>query len=207
MGFLSGKPKVLILGDESLKGHAATVQKSLADQAEVIFATTTGDDPYTSKSLLAQLDLLLGEEKWDLIYLTVGLNDLVYRAPGIVSFRVMHPNAGGVITVNLADFTDHLSEIVKQLTKRQVRFLWASIPPATSSIIGIREAGSEKRYNEAAAKIMKQAGVKIHDLHSETRALLKPNQQDRGVEVSAFQRLPIHESITEILAQELKLKR
>ena len=70
------KRKILIIGDSISIGYFPFVQTALADQAEVVH--NKGNAQHTGTGL-KNINVWLGEEKWDVIQFNWGLWDLCYR--------------------------------------------------------------------------------------------------------------------------------
>jgi len=84
-------PRVLILGDRFSQGLQGSVVNELKERAQVVWG-----DPGDTSYALANLDALLGKDKWDVIHFNLGLPDLCYKDPSIKGIRAMSKSAGGV---------------------------------------------------------------------------------------------------------------
>ena len=159
-------PRVLILGDRIYEQTAAEVAKGLKDRAEVVCVPIQPGEVRNTTTLLKDLDRLLGQGKWDLIHFNSGLGDLVYRAPGMESFRVLPREAGGVRAVDPELYARNLQELVGRLKKTGATLIWTSTTPIARSSQRIFEPGSEVEYNRIAAKVMAANGVTVNDVHA-----------------------------------------
>ena len=116
-----------------------------------------GEVLYTSTAL-AHLDTWLGDEKWDLIHFNFGLGDLVYRAPGMKSFRVMSKEVGGVRATSAQQYEKNLVELVGRLKASGAKLIWASTTPIRHSSSNVFQMGSEIEYNSIAATTYSSSG-------------------------------------------------
>lgn len=148
-------PRVLILGDPIYQQISGSLTKEVKGQWEVVVPRFEPGEVFNSTTLLEKLDELLGEKKWDVIHFNVGLGDLVHRAPGMKSFRVFPRHAGGVRTTPPVRYEQNLQELVKRLKATGAKVIWASTTPIRHSSTDVFELGSEIKYNEIAAKVMK----------------------------------------------------
>lgn len=203
----AAKPRILILGDTHGRPHASWVSKLLKDQAEVVYKTTSSEEVYDTRTVLAKIDEWLGEEKWDLIYFNIGLSDLVYRAPGIESFRVMSREAGGVRNTSSEEYEKNLRELVSRLQATDAKLVWASTLPIGRSLLDVHEPGSEIEYNRIAAKVMTEAKIPIDDLHAYSLTLLSEKEQKGGVQPGQFNKNPLFSPMIDVICKELALNR
>ena len=167
-------PRVMIFGDELFAPAAADIAKTFKGKAVVVHVKIPDDLPPTTASALAAFDRIVGKEKWDVIHFSFGLGDLVHRAPGMKSFRVMSKRAGGIPTTSADEYEKNLDALVQKLAKTGARLVWASTPPITSASREFFVPGNEVAYNQRAAAVMARHGVPVNDLHAFLSEQLKP---------------------------------
>lgn len=73
-----------------------------------------------------------------------------------------------------------LREIVRRLQRTGAKLIFATTTPIPAGTLG-RVEGSEVRYNEAALRVMREAGVAINDLHGYVRMRPAAIQLPRNV--------------------------
>jgi len=152
-------PNVLILGDSISIGYTVPVRDALQGAANVFRPETNCGD---TRKGLEQLDVWLGDRKWDVIHFNWGLHDLAYRSP-----KVRLDKVNGTQSVPLEQYKENLEKLVIRLKQTGAVLIWASTTVVPENEPG-RVPGDEIRYNAAAAEIMKRHGVTIHDLHAVT---------------------------------------
>lgn len=196
-------PRVLILGDSVYQNPAQHATKLLQGKAVIVRADQSGE-AFNTTTALANLDELLGPEKWDLIHFNYGLGDLVHRAPGMKSFRSMPVRSGGIRATSPADYEKNLTEIVKRLKATGAKLIWASTTPITGDGLGIYEIGSELEYNAIAAKIMTANQIPVNDMHATICAMLEPTKNG-GSHPTNFGRISIHPPLIAAICRELAI--
>lgn len=199
-------PRVLMLGDRIYQEPAAEVAKELKDRVEVVYHRLEPGEVRNSTTALANLDEWLGEERWDLIHFNVGLGDLVYRAPGMNSFRVFPRGAGGVRATSPEVYRRNLDELVKRLQATGAKLVWASTTPIRHSATDVFEKGSEIEYNKIAARVMAAHAVPVNDMYSFVLELIDMEKPaSHGVDPFFFDRKPVHPPIVEAICKGLSL--
>jgi len=168
-------PRVLLIGDSISIGYTVDVQKLLAGKANVHRIPTNGG-PTTNG--LENLKKWLGDGKWDVIHFNWGLHDLKYVVRG--STIVDATAVGAHPQIALADYEKNLRELVAQLKATGAKLIWCSTTPVPPGAKG-RIAGDELKYNEAAARVMKEAGIPTNDLHAHAAPKLSEIQQKADV--------------------------
>lgn len=201
-------PRVLILGDSVYQQPSSGAASILQGRVEVAYrAIPPGAVRYTGLALL-KLDEWLGDESWDLIHFNFGFGDLIHRAPGMETFRVMPRLAGGVRTTSPADYEKNLREIVRRLKKTGARLIWANTTPIRSSTTDVFELGSEVKYNEIAAAIMAEEKIPVNDMYSYALGILDMDRPgSHGVDPFFFDRKPMYPPIVRKVLEELNLIR
>ena len=203
----SALPRVLILGDSVYQQPAAEAAKELQGKVQVVYPARKPGEVRNSATVLANLETLLGEEPWDVIVFNVGLGDLVHRAPGMKSFRVMAREAGGIRTTNPQQYEKNLRELVKQLQATGAKVVWASTTPIRHSSSNVFELGTEVEYNAIAAKVMAQQKVPTCDMYTYVLSLIDMQRPaSHGADPFFFDRKPLHPPIVRSILSELQRK-
>lgn len=198
-------PRVLILGDPIYQQISGSLTKEVKGQWEVVVPRFEPGEVFNSTTLLEKLDELLGEKKWDVIHFNVGLGDLVHRAPGMKSFRVFPRHAGGVRTTPPVRYEQNLQELVKRLKATGAKVIWASTTPIRHSSTDVFELGSEIKYNEIAAKVMKAHGVPINDMYGFVLKLIDMDKPaSHGADPFFFDRKPIHPPVLDAVKSAVR---
>jgi len=200
--------KVLFLSGPVQQAIVKAASKELQGQVQIKSAEFTAND---SGSALANLDKLIGDEKWDLIYFNFGIGDLFYKDPKTREIRAMSKNSGGVRVSTPEQYEKNLDLLVQRLKKTGARLLWGSTTPLVTvdffpSFKGnLFEANSEVGYNEIASKVMKRHGVSVVDLHAYVMKYFKKDEKhppySKYDQEMARKGHPLHEPlITAIMA-------
>lgn len=154
-------PKVLIIGDSISIGYTPYVKRQLKDEATV--SRNPGNAAHTGTGL-EKIDAWLGDTRWDVIHFNWGLHDLCYRNPKSKN-QAGRDKVNGTLTTTLEQYEKNLDQLVTRLAKTGATLVWASTTIVPGGEPG-RIAGDDKKYNEAAARVMKKHGVVTNDLHS-----------------------------------------
>lgn len=174
-----GLPRVLLIGDSISIGYTVAVQQLLAEKANV--HRNPGNAGPTTNGL-KNLKSWLGDSPWDVIHFNWGLHDLKYvgatnDALADPKLPTSHPQ------VPLQEYEKNLRELVRQLQASGAKLIWCTTTPVPEGAQG-RVSGDEVKYNEAAARVMKEAGAAISDLCSHANAKLKDIQLPANVHFS-----------------------
>jgi acyl-CoA thioesterase-1 len=156
-------PRVLVIGDSISIGYTVPVRAKLKGKANVhrplanCAATING---------LKDLDKWLGDPKtpagkWDVIHFNWGLHDLKYH-DGKGTIRAVNE---GTQQVPVAEYEKNLRTLVKRLKETGATLIWASTTPVPEGTLG-RVPADAKKYNDAAARVMKDEGVQTDDLYA-----------------------------------------
>jgi lysophospholipase L1-like esterase len=150
-------PKVVLVGDSIRLGYAPLVAKRLEGKARVVSVEANGGD---SANVLKHLDEWVIAEKPAVVHLNCGLHDLK-----LAKKTKQHQ-------VPLEQYEANLKEIVARVRKGTTAAL---VFADTTPILDDRHArrggdfdrfeADVKRYNDAARKVMREAGVPVGDLH------------------------------------------
>jgi acyl-CoA thioesterase-1 len=159
---------VLLLGDSIAGGYAGAVSSLLKGKAFV----QRGNNGGPSTAGLKNLDEILGDEPWDLIHFNWGLHDMTFQSR-------MAPEERGI-----NQYAARLGQLVARLKKTNAKLIWATTTPwcpepydyaaKRLKVILQYSAEDEKRWKDAALKVMKEHDIPVNDLH----ALLLPNLND-----------------------------
>ncbi len=154
-------PRVLLIGDSISIGYTLAVRELLAGKANV-HRPQTNCGPTTNG--LKNLDAWLGDGKWDVIHFNWGLHDLKYvGSKGEVLADV--GAEGSLQQVPIAEYEANLKTLVERLKKTGAKLVWCATTPVPAGAKG-RVPGDEVKYNEAAARVMQEAGIPTDDLYA-----------------------------------------
>lgn len=133
-------PRVLLIGDSVSRGYTQAVRKSLAGKANVHRAPANCGP---TASGLKNIDVWLGDGKWDVIHFNFGIHD---RGTPI------------------ADYTKRLDQLIDRMKKTGAKLVWASTTPIPDDRPKGQTAASIVERNKAAAELMKKHGIAVDDL-------------------------------------------
>ncbi len=170
---VAGLPRVMLIGDSISMGYTVPVRELLKGVANVHRAPTNCGD--TTKGL-ESLDSWLGTGKWDVIHFNWGLHDLKYFD---ANKKLATPDKGKQVNP-LPVYEKNLRELVARMKKTGAKLIWCATTPVPDGCDG-RIKGAEVEYNQVAAKIMKENGVAIDDLHAYAAAHLAEIQLPKNV--------------------------
>jgi lysophospholipase L1-like esterase len=142
-----GLPRVLLVGDSISIGYTLPTRAALAGKANLHRIPTNAG---TSAKTLENLDKWLGDGKWDVIHINVGLHDI--------------KQVKGARQVSPEDYEKNLRSIIVRLKKTHATIIWASTTIVPEGAAG-RTAGDEVKYNAIAAKVMNDEKVAVNDLY------------------------------------------
>ncbi|MBM3860119.1 MAG: SGNH/GDSL hydrolase family protein [Verrucomicrobia bacterium] len=174
---VAGLPRVMLIGDSISMGYTVAVRELLKGVANVHRPPTNCGD--TTKGLQS-LDEWLGTGKWDVIHFNWGLHDLKYLDE---NKKLTTPDKGKQVNP-LPVYEKNLRELVARLKKTGAKLIWCSTTPVPEGCDG-RVKGTELEYNKVAAKIMKENGVAIDDLHAFATKRLSEIQLPKNVHFHA----------------------
>ena len=154
-------PRVLILGDSISIGYTLPVRAALKGVANVHRIPTNGGP--TSKGR-EHIEDWLGASKWDVIHFNFGLHDLKYLGPK--GQNLADPKGeGSHQQVPIADYEKNLRTMVARLEKTGAELVWRTTTPVPPGARG-RVVGDSVKYNQAAAKVMKERKIAIDDMYT-----------------------------------------
>ena len=142
-------PRVLLIGDSISIGYTLPVRAALSGKANVHRAPTNCGPTIRG---LEQLDQWLGDGKWDVIHFNWGLHDLKFIE--------------GKRQVPLDEYEKNLRTLTERLKKTGATLIWCSTTPYPADVNPKRIPEDAVKYNEAAARVMKDLEVETNDLYS-----------------------------------------
>jgi acyl-CoA thioesterase-1 len=157
-----GLPRVLLIGDSISMGYTLDVRKRLEGQANVHRIPANGGP---TPNGVANLKPWLGDKKWDVIHFNWGLHDLKFIVGEDKSKLVPAETPGAKHQVPLADYEKNLAQLVSEMKATGAKLIWCSTTPVVAETPG-RQTEDVLKYNEAAARVMKAAGVATDDLYA-----------------------------------------
>ena len=157
-------PRVLLIGDSISIGYTVPVREALKGKANVHRAPTNCGP--TTRGL-AQIDSWLGDGKWDVIHFNWGLHDLKF--------------IDGKRQVPLDEYEKNLHTLTKRLKETGATLIWCSTTPYPADVSPKRIPEDAVKYNEAAARVMKEFEVETDDLYTFALDKLDDIQQPSNV--------------------------
>jgi len=147
-------PRVLLIGDSISKGYTPYVVEMMKEQALV---THNKGNAGPAMRGLENIDEWLAVDKWDVIHFNWGLHDMYVwnykeddRAP--------------------AAYEKRLDTLVQRLKKTEAKLIWATTTPvcleAEKKCKVKIDPATEKKYLDAAARVMKKHKIQVNDLHA-----------------------------------------
>ncbi len=168
-----GLPRVLLIGDSISVGYTLPVRALLKGRANV--HRVDGNCGDTARGL-AHLDEWLGSGKWDVIHFNFGLHDLKYLDE---KGQYVPPEKGKQVAPP-PKYEENLRQFVQRLRKTGAKLIFATTTPVPAESLG-RVEHDEIRYNETAARVMKENGVAIDDLAALVAPRLAELQRPKNV--------------------------
>ncbi len=165
-----GLPRVLLIGDSISMGYTLPVRDLLKGKANLHRIQANAG---STKDGIEKLGAWLGAGKWDVIHFNWGLHDLKHWKDAKLD------NAGPVVST-LDEYEKNLRELVKRLKATGAKLIWATTTPVPAGSGG-RIANDELKYNEAAARVMKDEGIPTDDLHALCQPKLAEWQRPQNV--------------------------
>lgn len=147
-------PPVLLIGDSISISYTQYVRDRLAEEALVYRAP---DNCGTTRRTLANLDVYLGEIDWQVIHVNCGIHDVTLTNNG-------DRDPDGSPQVPLDEYRENLTRIIHRLNDTGATPIWATTTPVTAEV-AVRRDKDIRRYNDAAAEIMRQHEIPINDLY------------------------------------------
>lgn len=174
-----GLPRVLLIGDSISIGYTLAVREELKGRANV-HRPTTNCGPTTNG--LANLEKWLGDKPWDVIHFNWGLHDLKYMNAQGTLLNPADPKANQQVPPE--QYEKNLRELVARLKKTGATLIWCETTPVPVGAAG-RVADDSVKYNEIAARVMRESGIATDDLHAFAKSRLQEIQLPANVHFSA----------------------
>lgn len=153
-------PRVLLIGDSVSRGYTQPARTFLEGKANVHRAPANCGP---TASGVKNLDVWLGEGKWDVIHFNFGIHDRATPA---------------------ADYVKRLEEIVGRLEKTGAKLVWASTTPIPDNPAQKQTAASIVEKNALAAEVMRKHGIPTDDLFAAITPKLAQLQNPNDVHFS-----------------------
>lgn len=141
--FVADDPKlrrVLLIGDSVSRGYTQSVRKALAGKANVHRAPANCGP---TASGLRNIDVWLGDGKWDVIHFNFGIHDR---------------------NTAVADYEQRLAQLIRRMEQTGAKLVWASTTPIPDDPEKKQTAASIVDRNQVAAALMEKHGVATNDL-------------------------------------------
>ncbi len=193
-------PNVLILGDSISIGYTPFVQELMKGKANVyrpVFPDGKPENCAGTTKGVDNIDYWLGDTKWDVIHFNFGLHDLKHEDPQTGKAT---KNPKDPYQADLKTYKKNLRVILDRLQQTEAQLIFATTTPVPNKLVSpLREPETVVKYNKAAVKIMKKAGVPINDLYALTLPKLADIQRENNVHfVEAGSRLMAEKVVEEI---------
>lgn len=150
-------PRVVLIGDSIRLGYAPIVARKLEGRARVISVEQNGGDSSRVRANLEEWALAI---RPDIVHFNAGLHDLK-----LLKATNQHQ-------VPLDQYRENLRDIAGRLQRATAaRIIFAATTPIIDARHAARQANFDRleadvrRYNGAAAGVMREAGIPINDLH------------------------------------------
>jgi hypothetical protein len=154
-------PRVLLIGDSVSRGYTQAARKALTGKANVHRAPANCGP---TASGLKNIDVWLGDGKWDVIHFNFGIHD---RATPIDDYQL------------------RLGLLIERMTQTGAKLIWASSTPCPDTKDGKYKSAPILERNTAAAGIMKKNGIPTDDLFSAITPHLATMQNPDDVHFNA----------------------
>lgn len=149
-----GVPQALIIGDSISLGYTPHVVQLLKGKANVVHHK--GNAGPTMRGI-AEIDQWIGDKQWDIIHFNWGLWDMygwryekIDRSP--------------------AAYAKRLETLVARLKKTNAKLIWATTTPicpdAEKKCKVKIDPATERKYLDAALRVMKKHSIQVNDLHA-----------------------------------------
>ena len=149
--YVPGRPRILVIGDSISRGCTLPLRHALKGKVNVHRAPQNCSSTEVG---IANLDVWLGDGKWDLITFNFGIHD---RA------------------ASRADYKTRLAQITRRLRATGAKLVWVTTTPVPESVNEHRKE-SVDRLNQVADALMKEHSVPILDLNRAVAPLLDEYQ-------------------------------
>lgn len=173
-------PRVLLIGDSVSRGYTQAVRKALAGKVNVHRAPANCGP---TASGLKNIDVWLGDGKWDLIHFNFGIHDR---------------------NTPIADYQQRLEQLIERMNKTGAKLVWASSTPCPDTKDGKYKAAPIPERNTAAAEVMKKHGIAIDDLFTAITPHLATMQNPDDVHFNAQGYDFLGETVAKAITEALK---
>lgn len=191
-------PAVALIGDSIRLGYAPGVMERLQGKARILSLAENGGD---SNNVLKHLDRCL-QERPVLVHLNCGLHDLKVD-------RQTRKHQ-----VELPVYEANLREIAARVRREGAALVFANTTPIQDARHAARGAGFDRfeadveRYNAVALRVMREAGVPVHDLHELVRKHgVERLQQADGTHYAEIGNQVLAEAVADCVTRQLKVLR
>ncbi len=150
-------PRVLLIGDSVSRGYTESVRKAMTGKANVHRAPANCGP---TASGLKNIDVWLGEGRWDLIHFNFGIHDR---------------------NTPVADYCQRLVQLIERMSKSSAKLLWASTTPIPDDPAKQQTAVSVVERNQAAGEVMQRRGIATVDLFTAVTPHLAEMQNPNDV--------------------------
>lgn len=154
-------PRVLLIGDSVSRGYTQSVRKALAGKANVHRAPANCGP---TASGLRNIDVWLGDGKWDVIHFNFGIHDR---------------------NTAVADYEQRLAQLIRRMEQTGAKLVWASTTPIPDDPEKKQTAASIVDRNQVAAALMEKHGVATNDLFAVITPHLAELQNPNDVHFNA----------------------
>lgn len=154
-------PRVLLIGDSVSRGYTLPTRKALVGVANVHRAPANCGP---TASGLKNLDVWLGDGKWDLIHFNFGIHDR---------------------GTPLKDYSARLEQVAERLQKTGAKVIWATTTPIPDVPAQKQTAASIVERNAAALAIMQRRQIPVDDLFAAITPQLAKLQNPNDVHFTA----------------------
>ena len=187
--------QILLIGDSISEGYTPFVKDFFAGNADVHRPNENCGSTHLG---LEKLDAWLGETRWDVIHFNWGLHDL--RCVEENGEFVVIPT--GIHFVPLTDYEENLRSLVGRLKQTGAKLIWCTSTPVPKGCFW-RVENDEVRFNEVAARVMRDENIPVSHLHEAVSPRLlefqKPNDVHFNVAGSAFMGKKVFEAIKRLI--------
>lgn len=200
---VAGLPRVLLIGDSISIGYTVGVRELLAGKANV-HRPLTNCGP-TSRGLASLDDWLKtgGEgKKWDVIHFNWGLHDLKYL--GADGKNLADPaDKNSKQQIPPADYEKNLRTLAENLKATGAKVIWRNTTPVPPGAAG-RVVGDSVKYNDIAAKIMKDLDIPTHDLFTISKEKMDVMMRPANVHFTPEGNKILSKSVAEVIMPMLE---
>lgn len=173
-------PRVLLIGDSVSRGYTQAVRKAMAGKANVHRAPANCGPTATG---LKNIDVWLGDGKWDLIHFNFGIHDR---------------------NTAIADYQQRLTQLIERLQMTGAKLMWASSTPCPDTTDGQYKAAPILERNTAAAEVMAKHNIPVDDLFTAITPHLATLQNPNDVHFNAKGYDFLGETVSKAIETELK---